>query len=212
MRRFWTIALIMALAAIPGRAQQNMPPTDVPVPADKLVQMKISRPQPLNNVEASFSDEAREKRINGRCLASITVDVRGMPQDIKLIRCTDPSFQASSLAAVGQYRFKPAMMPDGKPIPVKINVEISYHIDDWAARLELGQPLVHLQAILKSPTLGVMVSQDLQRLDILRITANQTLHEGDFDIQLARFFARQPFAFGTALLRHTTASIIPRSS
>jgi hypothetical protein len=119
----------MALAAIPGRAQQNMPPTDVPVPADKLVQMKISRPQPLNNVEASFSDEAREKRINGRCLASITVDVRGMPQDIKLIRCTDPSFQASSLAAVGQYRFKPAMMPDGKPIPVKINVEISYHID-----------------------------------------------------------------------------------
>jgi hypothetical protein len=129
MRRFWMIALTMALVAIPGHAQQATPPTDVPVPADKLVQMKISRPQPLNNVDARFSDEAREKRINGRCRGSITVDVRGMPQDIKLIRCTDPSFQASSLAAVGQYRFKPAMTPDGKPIPVKINVEISYHMD-----------------------------------------------------------------------------------
>jgi hypothetical protein len=57
-----------------------------------------------------------------------------------------------------------------------------------------------------------MVSQDLQRLDILRITADQTLHEGDFDVQLAHLFARQPFAFGTALLRHTTASIISLSA
>ena len=67
---------------------------------------------------------------------------------------------------------------------------------DRAVRLELGQLLVHLQAVLKSPSLGIMIAQDLQRLHILRIAADQSLQEGNLYIQLARLFARQPFVFG----------------
>lgn len=129
MRRFWMIVLILAMAAIPGQAQQATPPTAVPVPADKFVLKKISPPQPLNNVEARYSEEAREKHINGRCIVSLIVDVTGIPQDINVFRCTDPSFEEPSLDAVGQYRFKPAMTQDGKPVPVKISIEIRYHID-----------------------------------------------------------------------------------
>jgi len=51
--------------------------------------------------------------------------------------------------------------------------------DNRAVRLELGQLLVHLQAVVESSTLGVMISQDLQRLHILRITADQPLQEGN---------------------------------
>jgi TonB family protein len=128
MRRFSMIALMLALATSLGHTQQVTPPTDMPVPVDQLAQKKINPPKPLNNVDARFSDEARRKKINGRCMISLTVDVNGMPQNIKVDRCTDPSFEASSLDAVEQYRFKPATTQEGKPVPVRVDVEINYRL------------------------------------------------------------------------------------
>jgi len=129
MRRFWMIALTIAIAVIPGRTQQAMPPADTAQSASQPVKGKINPPQVLNKVDARYSNEAREKHINGRCIVSLMVDAAGTPQDVRAFRCTDPSFEESSLEAVAQFRFKPAMKQDGKPVPFKISVEISYHID-----------------------------------------------------------------------------------
>ena len=51
--------------------------------------------------------------------------------------------------------------------------------DERAVRLELGQLLVHLQAVVESSALGIMVSQDLQRFDVLRIAADEPFQEGN---------------------------------
>ena len=56
-----------------------------------------------------------------------------------------------------------------------------------------------------------MISQHLQCLNVLRVAADKPLQEGDLDIQLARFFPGQRFAFGTGLFRHTTAWIVSKS-
>jgi TonB family protein len=130
MRGLWVSALSVALAVGVGRAQQTPVPADAAIPASKLAAKKITPPRPLNSVEAEFSDEARAKGINGRCLISLTVDVAGMPQEISLVRCTDPSFARTSLAAVSKYRFEPARTQEGKPVEVKIGLEVPFERSD----------------------------------------------------------------------------------
>jgi hypothetical protein len=61
--------------------------------------------------------------------------------------------------------------------------------DERVARLEPGQLLVHSQAVVESSPLGVMVSQHLQRFDVLGIAADEPFQERDLDVQLARFLA-----------------------
>jgi len=129
MRRFLMIALTFALATVLADPQQVAPSTDAPVPGDQFSSKKVNPPQLLHSEDAVYSIEAREKRINGHCVVSITIDIMGIPQDMKLTHCTDPSFVMSTLETVSRYRFKPATTEDGKPVAIKMNVEIGYHID-----------------------------------------------------------------------------------
>jgi TonB family protein len=108
-------------------AQQSTQSADAPLLTRELAAKGINPPKMLNNVDAKFSEEARAKKISGRCLASLIVDAQGNPQNIKIFRCTDSSFEKSSLDAAAKYKFKPATTQDGTPLPVTIRIEIEYH-------------------------------------------------------------------------------------
>jgi hypothetical protein len=102
-----------------GYAQQTPSATDV----EDASQKTVHPPALLNNVEAEFSEEARSK---------------GMPQDIRLLRCTDPVFAKNSLSTVSKYRFAPAAKADGTQVAVKITVEISFIRDDRQPVIPIG--------------------------------------------------------------------------
>lgn len=87
----------------------------------------VSAPVPLNDVGAVYTDEARNARVNGDCLLSLIVDRNGMPQDIQVVRGLDYGLQENAVAAVEKYRFKPAMK-NGEPVPVKLEVTVSFRI------------------------------------------------------------------------------------
>jgi hypothetical protein len=53
-----------------------------------------------------------------------------MPQKVKLVRCTDPSFEKCSLEAASEYRFKPATTKDGKPVTTTIFLEFNYRMNN----------------------------------------------------------------------------------
>jgi len=128
MWRLWLSALSLALISRIGYTQQSAQQADAG-PSAPIVDVKtITPPKPINNVDAEFSDEARRKRINGMCLVTLIVDANGMPQNPKVVRCSDPVFEQSSLDAVLKYRFKPATRLDGAPLPVMISVEVNYNL------------------------------------------------------------------------------------
>jgi TonB family protein len=129
MRHLSLIALALLLGAGFGYAQQNTTAADTPEPSKQSSAKKINPPRLLNQVNAIFPYEARQRRINGCCLILLTVDVKGMPQEIKLVRCSDPSFEKNSLSAIAKYRFNPATTKDGAPVSVKINVDIAYWME-----------------------------------------------------------------------------------
>ena len=91
------------------------------------VRGSVTPPKAIFHPEAQFSDDARQKKIEGNCLVGLTVDARGMPQDIHLRRTLEASLDEQAIEAVRRYRFKPAMK-NGLPIPVSIAVEVRFRL------------------------------------------------------------------------------------
>ena len=88
----------------------------------------VTAPVPLNNVQAMYSDKGRTEKISGNCLISVIVDANGMPQNPRLVKSLEPSMDQNAIAAVGKYRFKPAMKA-GVPVPVVITVQVAFRLD-----------------------------------------------------------------------------------
>ncbi|MGB7986922.1 MAG: energy transducer TonB [Terracidiphilus sp.] len=124
MRRFWVIALLMGLGAGLGLAQQTAQSSDAPIPQDQWKEMGIKPPVQISSGPPEMPDKMNAK-INGRCLFSLTIDVNGMIQNIKIIRCSDPLFAKIFLDRVMKDRFKPATTKDDKPVAVETTVSFS---------------------------------------------------------------------------------------
>jgi periplasmic protein TonB len=77
--------------------------------------------------EPEFSEEARKAKASGNVLVNLIVDQQGHPQNVHVLRGVGMGLDEKAVAAVEQYRFKPAM-ENGKPVPVQLNVEVNFQI------------------------------------------------------------------------------------
>ena len=89
----------------------------------------VTPPKSTHMANARFSDEARrQKQIKQfQAILSLVVDTSGMPQDVCLRQSAGYGLDAKALEAVQQYRFASAMK-DGKPVAVRIYVEVKFHL------------------------------------------------------------------------------------
>jgi periplasmic protein TonB len=87
----------------------------------------VSAPVLIYSVEPEFSDEARRAKYQGICVVSLIVDKNGMPQDIQVVRPLGMGLDQKAVAAVREYKFKPAYY-HGHPVSVPINVEVNFRI------------------------------------------------------------------------------------
>ena len=155
VHRILIVLFLLALAAIPVRAQQATPAAEAPVPSDQWESKKITPPKllgHLTHIEGNYPDDARIKNIDGMCLVSVTLDTQGDPQDPRIIHCTDPSFEDSSLNAAKQYRFTPATTQDGRPVAVTVLMGFPYHL--IGSPIELLMIDFHLERYLVKGSIG----------------------------------------------------------
>jgi TonB family protein len=87
----------------------------------------VKAPVLLNHAEPFYTKAARYARTQGICTVYFVLDRNGMPQNIQITKSLDNGLDQSAIDAVNQYRFEPAMK-DGEPIPVRLHVEISFHL------------------------------------------------------------------------------------
>lgn len=57
----------------------------------------------------------------------VAVNEKGFPEVLEVTRSLDEALDAQALAAVAQWRFRPAMK-DGQPVAVLINVEVTFRL------------------------------------------------------------------------------------
>ena len=83
--------------------------------------------------QAEYTEEARIAHLAGTVTMSLTVDDEGIPNDIHVVSPMGLGLDENAIACVRQSRYSPAQK-DGKPVPLKINVSLSFkeHWDsDW---------------------------------------------------------------------------------
>jgi protein TonB len=94
----------------------------------------VSAPMLIFGPTPELTDEATRKNVKGTVVVSLTVDIAGEPQDVRISRslAEDLSKKLRSMAldcdekvieAVKKYRFKPAEF-QGKPVPVETTIGI----------------------------------------------------------------------------------------
>jgi TonB family protein len=84
-------------------------------------------PQMIYAPEPKFTPEASAARYGGVADVSLIVDAQGNPQNVHMINHLKMGLDEQTLAAVKQYKFKPATL-QGKPVPVEVNIEVKFRI------------------------------------------------------------------------------------
>jgi protein TonB len=87
----------------------------------------VKGPVIIYQPEPEFSEEARKAKFMGVVTVSLIVDATGKPQNVKVTRGVGMGLDENAVAAVKQYRFKPAT-ENGKPVAVYLNVEVNFEI------------------------------------------------------------------------------------
>ena len=89
----------------------------------------VSLPQVVKQVKADYTNEARQNRIEGKVGLSAVVRSDGAVSDVKVEESLDTidGLDANAVKAMKLWEFKPGMK-DGKPVAVRIRVEIAYSL------------------------------------------------------------------------------------
>jgi periplasmic protein TonB len=87
----------------------------------------VSAPVVIFSVDPEFSEEARKAKFMGIVTVNLIVDQKGVPENVHVARGVGMGLDEKAVAAVKQYKFKPAM-EGGKPVPVELNIEVNFQI------------------------------------------------------------------------------------
>jgi TonB family protein len=87
-----------------------------------------SSPSCIYCPQARYSAEASRAKFQGNVVLEITVDEDGHARDIRVKRGLPLGLTGQAIEAVQEWRFKPAVDPDGNPVAVRTAVEMTFHL------------------------------------------------------------------------------------
>ena len=132
-----TIVCLVAIAILGGTAaaqeQVYKPGEGVTTP----VAIEQSRPQ--------YTPDALTARVEGIVTLECVVGVDGTVSEGRVVKSLFPSLDDAALRTLQDWKFKPGTK-DGKPVPVRVNVEMSFSLSDSP---EIRGPRVDSPGLLK---------------------------------------------------------------
>lgn len=87
----------------------------------------IKAPKLIHYVEPEFSSQSKEAFIEGTVKISTVVTAEGHPSESHVIHGLNAEEDRTALEALKQWRFQPGTK-EGKPVNVKVNIEIAFHL------------------------------------------------------------------------------------
>jgi protein TonB len=84
----------------------------------------VTSPRLIHQVEPEHPRQGF--RVTGTVLIGLIVNSKGEPDDVHVVRSLEKEIDQSAVDAVKQWRFQ-AATKDGKPVAVRISVEIRFH-------------------------------------------------------------------------------------
>ena len=105
----------------------------------------ITPPALIHTVDPQFSEEARKKKMGGVVLLGLVVDKNGFPQKMHVICAPGMGLDIKAIAAVSEYRFKPAMQ-NGMPIEVELQIRVNFQVNRNKKKAADAEALARQQA------------------------------------------------------------------
>jgi TonB family protein len=107
------------------KVDTNPPPR---MPVEKVYKKDepgLTMPRVLTAVRPSYTREATDAKVQGTVTASAVVERDGTVGDVKLLTTLHPDLDQEAIRAAMDWRFVPGMK-DGKPVPVRITLELTF--------------------------------------------------------------------------------------
>jgi TonB family protein len=78
--------------------------------------------------DPSYSDQARSAKVSGIVVLHLIVTAEGQASNIQVKRSLGYGLDEQAIAAVGNWRFEPAVGSEDKPVPVWTDIEVNFRI------------------------------------------------------------------------------------
>lgn len=88
-----------------------------------------TQPVAVFQVRPQYPFEMRRARQEGVVTVGFIVDPAGATRELYVVRSSRKEFEQAALVAVAKWKFKPGTV-DGRPVYVKMQVPISFTLDD----------------------------------------------------------------------------------
>jgi len=88
-----------------------------------------TEPRAIAAVQPKYTAEARAAGIEGDVLLSVSIDEKGVPQFITILKHLDKGLDEQAILAAQKWRFKPGISY-GTPAPSKVKVLMNFRLSD----------------------------------------------------------------------------------
>ena len=103
----------------------GLPKKEDQEPAVAMTRNGVSVPVATYSPEPNYPKSGRDARVEGVEKVQLLVGIDGHVHSPRVIQSLSPDFDEEALAAIKEWRFKPAMK-DGQPVPIWIVIEVSF--------------------------------------------------------------------------------------
>lgn len=86
-------------------------------------------PAPVKTVAPEYPAQLKRDGVSGVVSLSVTITEEGKVSEAKVVKSSHPEFDAPAVAAVKEWRFKPAKK-DGKPVALTIRLPVQFAVKD----------------------------------------------------------------------------------
>jgi TonB family protein len=114
------VSLAAAALLVPLSAFQNRPIYHAGVDG-------VTVPSITYRVDPSYTEEAKQAKIQGTVGLSLVVNTQGRPDDIQVTQSLDTGLDLNAVAALSQWLFKPGTK-DGQPVDVAVKIEVNFKL------------------------------------------------------------------------------------
>jgi TonB family protein len=88
----------------------------------------VSQPKCIYCPDPPYSDEMRRNKIQGTVLMSVRIDEKGTITDVRVMKKPDKELAKEAVSILAKWRMEPSHDLDGKPVPVRVSVEIGFRL------------------------------------------------------------------------------------
>jgi TonB family protein len=126
MRRILAASLLLPSLILSAAAKASTPVDDATAPTPVRVSTGVTAPvllgSPVMTMPAGLSFDLIPS--DAQVELSLTIDEKGMPRNVRVVKSYSPFVDAHVLDAVSQFRFRPGTI-DNQPTPIDLNLTIN---------------------------------------------------------------------------------------